>query len=142
MPASIQPLADPSSQEQREPEKWPLYALAFRGGGYDAVIQLGVIHALLVSERRAPDVVAGVSAGAINAAALAEVFQEKSSEARVARLREFLNAYRDAPREFRRAFLPDPYEVDAQAPLESVKLPIYCIKERGSGTTPSHRKQD
>ncbi|HJU06241.1 MAG TPA: patatin-like phospholipase family protein, partial [Nitrospiraceae bacterium] len=41
----------------------PVFALAFRGGGFDTIMQLGVIHALMVSERRAPDAVAGVSAG-------------------------------------------------------------------------------
>jgi predicted acylesterase/phospholipase RssA len=92
-------------------------------------MQLGVIHALMVSDRRAPDAIAGVSAGALNAAAMAEVLREPR-EQQVGRLREFLNAYRDAPREFRMAFLPDTYELEAQRPLESLKLPIHCAKER------------
>lgn len=119
----------------REPEQigqegQPVFALSFRAGGFDTVMQLGVIHAFLVSQRRAPDVVAGVSAGAINAAALAEILREPDEKDQVGRFREFLNAYRDAPRDFISAFLPDTYEIDAQAPLESLKLPIHCQDER------------
>ena len=107
----------------------PFQAFTFRAGGFDTVMQLGVIHALMVSDRRAPDAVAGVSAGALNAAAMAEVLREPR-EQQVGRLREFLNAYRDAPREFRMAFLPDTNELEAQEPLESLKLPIHCGQER------------
>jgi predicted acylesterase/phospholipase RssA len=107
----------------------PFLAFTFRAGGFDTVMQLGVIHALMVSDRRAPDAVAGVSAGALNAAAMAEVLREPRDQ-QVGRLREFLNAYRDAPREFRMAFLPDTYELEAQEPLESLKLPIHCEDER------------
>jgi predicted acylesterase/phospholipase RssA len=52
-----------------------LRVFAFAGGALDTVIQLGITHALLVSKGKAPDVVAGVSAGAINAVALAEILQ-------------------------------------------------------------------
>lgn len=49
--------------------------LNFAGGGFDTVMQLGVVHALLVTQGRPPDAVVGISAGAIQAAACAEVFQ-------------------------------------------------------------------
>ena len=49
--------------------------VAFSSGGFDTAMHLGVVHAMLVAQARAPDLVAGVSAGAINAAALAEVLQ-------------------------------------------------------------------
>jgi len=130
---SDEPIASPASAQAgpanpaRDGE--PFQAFTFRAGGFDTVIQLGVIHALMVSDRRAPDAVAGVSAGALNAAALAEVLREPR-EQQVGRLREFLNAYRDAPREFRMAFLPDTYELEAQEPLGSLQLPIHCGKER------------
>jgi len=50
-------------------------AINFGGGGFDTLMQLGVTHALLVIQGRAPDAVVGISAGAIQAAALAEVLQ-------------------------------------------------------------------
>src|SRR6266699_4286144 len=53
----------------------PIRVLAFAGGGFDTAMQLGVVHALLVSRARAPDIVIGCSAGAVSAVALAEVLQ-------------------------------------------------------------------
>ncbi len=53
----------------------PVRAIAFSSGGFDTVMQLGVIQALLVIQGKAPDATVGVSAGAVSAAALAEVFQ-------------------------------------------------------------------
>ena len=38
----------------------------FAGGGFDSIMQLGVTHALLVNKGRSPDVVVGVSAGALD----------------------------------------------------------------------------
>ncbi|MBD3854731.1 MAG: patatin-like phospholipase family protein, partial [Acidobacteria bacterium] len=46
-------------------------AINFAGGGFDSIMQLGVIHALLVIQGRAPDVVVGLSSGSVPAAALA-----------------------------------------------------------------------
>jgi predicted acylesterase/phospholipase RssA len=45
-------------------------------------MQLGVIHALMVSRAKAPDVVVGVSAGAFNAVALADILQAGSDTTR------------------------------------------------------------
>ena len=108
----------------------PVFALSFPGGVFDTVVQLGVVHALLTSGRRAPDVVAGISVGAINATALAEILQEPTPERQVARFRAFLNAYRAAPGTFARNLMPDPYEVDAQAPLKSLELPLHAPRDR------------
>lgn len=114
-----------------------IYGLAFGGGAFDTTMYLGVVHALLVSERRAPDIVLGVSAGSLAATALAEVLQagskldpEAAAEARVARFREFLTAYRDAPGELRRAFMPDLFELTGRAPLATMNSPLHCNVER------------
>ncbi len=115
----------------------PVYAFAFGGGAFDTTMYLGVVHALLASERRAPNIVLGVSAGSLAATALAEVLQAGSklhskaaAEARVARFREFLTAYRDAPGELRRAFVPDLFELTSRAPLKPMDSPLHCAAER------------
>lgn len=107
----------PNDKPRREPLKKPFRVLAFPGGGMDTAMQLGVIHAFLVARRRAPDMAAGISAGAIHAAALAEVLQTTSTKGddeadvlRVARFREFLEGFRNAPATVFKGFLPDPLE--------------------------------
>src|SRR5262249_24662137 len=102
----------------------PVRALAFSGGGYDPALQLGVTHALLVSRGKAPDVVVGVSAGAANAVALAEILQaggpargHEKLLAQVSRFRQVLEAFREAPGSLLRSVLPDPYPIAAPNPL-------------------------
>jgi predicted acylesterase/phospholipase RssA len=120
------------------PRQEPLRALAFAGAGFDAVMQLGVIHALLASRAKAPDLVVGVSTGAINAAALAEVLQagtglatdEERQRARVARFRELLLAWEEMPGEILQALRPDATELNAQAQLTPLQLPIHHPRER------------
>jgi predicted acylesterase/phospholipase RssA len=115
-----------------------ILALAFAGGGLDTAMQLGVIHALLVSDGRPPDVVAGISAGAVNAVALAEILQSGADlpteaervQARVQRFREIFDSFQQTPELLSRAFLPDPYEVKANQPLQPVDLPIHHKQER------------
>jgi len=111
--------------------------LAFAGGGFDTAMQLGVAHALLVSDSKPPNCVVGVSAGAMNAAALIEILQagdgldaSDRKKAQVARLREFLERYPEVPRDLLASILPDAFEVNQRAPLESVKLPIHFAEER------------
>ena len=53
----------------------PVRVLAFSGGLFEAAMQLGTVHALLVSRAEPPEVVAGMSTGAINAVAAAEILQ-------------------------------------------------------------------
>jgi len=106
-------------------------ALAFAGGAYDTAFQIGVIHALLVQNAEPPDVVVGISAGAINATALAEVFQAGPDRAaRVARFNEILEEFRKAPGELASALLPDLYQVEARRPLRPHRAPIHCGDER------------
>lgn len=106
------------------------FCLTFPGGLFDTIMQIGVIHALLVARRRPPDVVGGISMGAVNSVILAEVMQEPTPERRVARLRTFIQAYLDAPREVYKSLLPDTNEVKARAPLRSIDFPIYPKEER------------
>ncbi|NNG15800.1 MAG: hypothetical protein HKM89_04905, partial [Gemmatimonadales bacterium] len=124
-------------------------ALTFAGGGFDTVMQMGVIHALLVIRGRAPDAVVGVSAGAVNAAALAEVLQageefercdrpgftteelhRRVLEARVARFRLIMDEYKRAPRDVVDALLPDAFQVEARRPLEPIDHPVHDQRER------------
>ncbi len=118
----------------------PLRALAFGGGGFDTAIQLGVTHALLVADAQPPDIVVGISAGAVNAVALAEILQAgtglqpEQQAARVAKFREVLDGSADALEELRSNLFPDPYEVTARAPLKPTELPIHYQKERAERT--------
>ncbi len=118
--------------------------LNFAGGGFDTVMQLGVTHALLVNQGKAPDVVVGVSAGAIEAAALAEVMRAGIPDAkgisrehyrevlgrRVARFRQFSDACHNAPESVVDAVLPDAYQIDSFEPLASLRLPRLSAEER------------
>jgi hypothetical protein len=55
--------------------KRPYRIFSFPGAGFDTVMQMGVVHAMLVTRRRAPEMVAGISVGAITATALGEVLR-------------------------------------------------------------------
>ncbi len=127
----------------REDTRPPFRIFAFHGGGLDAVMQLGIAHALLLAEgriagKRPLDMIAGISAGAINAVALAEILQagdagdstEQRLAAQVARLLEFLEGYRNAPATVLRGFLPDLYETTHRQALKSVVLPRHFGAER------------
>jgi predicted acylesterase/phospholipase RssA len=119
-------------------KKEPYRVLALPGGGLDTVMHLGVVHALLVSRAFEPDMVTGISAGAINAAALAEVLQAgaeltdttEREAAQVARFLEMLEAFRNAPATVLRGMLPDPYETTMRQALKSVELPRHFGEER------------
>ncbi|MDP9193472.1 MAG: patatin-like phospholipase family protein [Acidobacteriota bacterium] len=128
------------------PKTRHLRALAFAGGAFDTIMQMGVVHALLVSRGRPPDHVVGISAGAVNAAALAEVMQEGSGKpserlvARVRRLRAFLDTYVELPRTLVNAALPDAFEINAKRPLQPIELPIHLPEERKSRADASRSK--
>jgi predicted acylesterase/phospholipase RssA len=111
--------------------------LAFRGGAFDTVMYLGVIQAWLLLKRPPPNLVTGVSAGGIAAAAMAEVYQagEGRTDAparheQARRLRELVLAYISAPRELLQAWFPDTYEVNADRPLIPLQLPTQFEAER------------
>ena len=104
-------------------------------------MQMGVVHALLVTRRKAPDMVAGISVGAITATALGEVLQanagakastEEDEEVRVARFSELLEAFRNAPSTILKGFFPDPLETNAAHALKPVELPRHFKEERDS----------
>ena len=121
-------------------------ALAFPGGGFDTAMQLGVAHAILVARGVPPDYVVGISAGALNATALAEILQANPSELsqaerrlksddellayRVDKLRTFLDAWIETPGELLRAIAPDGLEIIAKDPLDPIELPIHFRGER------------
>ena len=129
-------------------------AINFAGGGFSTIMQLGVTHALMTIQGRAPDAVIGVSAGAIQAAALAEVLQAgdgieekyqpwgglgadkklelqmKRMQARVMRFREFLVEYQTVRERLYDSLLPDAYQVDSHDPLEPLQSPLHDRKKR------------
>jgi predicted acylesterase/phospholipase RssA len=121
-----------------------LRVLNFSGGGFDAVMQLGVTHALLVNQGRAPDIVVGVSAGAIHAAALAEILRagqlpdgkidleryEAVLSERVRKFRKFSDACHNAPESIVDTVVPDAYQIDSFEPLASMRLPRLSAAER------------
>jgi len=133
----FEPYEAPGPVTLGKPAK-PVRALAFSGGLFDTAMQLGVAHALLVSRAEPPEIIVGVSTGAVNAVALAEILQagvdkptdQPRLEAQVARFREILEAYREARDEIRNAVLPDIYQVDARRPLKPTDLPIHSEEER------------
>lgn len=118
-------------------------AFAFSTGGVDTVMQLGVAHALLVARAQAPEYVVGVSAGAINATALAEILQagenlgpHATARERLAiktdRLREYVNAYSEVPRQLADAVIPDSLEVINKRPLKPLDSPLHFAEERAT----------
>lgn len=115
----------------------PIRALALGAGGFDTVMQLGVAHALVVSDAKPPDVVVGISMGAVNAAAIAEILgpQDDSSpatqrDAQLSRFRKFLYAAQEADQIVAATVAPDMYEADAGRVLEPHHLSLHFRKER------------
>jgi predicted acylesterase/phospholipase RssA len=108
-----------------------IFALSFGPGAFDTIVQLGVTHALLVSRRRPPDVVLGLSAGAANAVALGEVFSEPGGvNGQVGRFRDILNAARSSLRVFKHELSPDPLELNTENALSPMELAIHHREER------------
>lgn len=131
----------------------PIRVIAFSSGGFDTAMDLGVIHALLVMQGKAPDASVGISAGAVNAVALAEVLQreaprggltpepEDQQRAQVARFREILEAFANAPAELAAAYLPDTLQIEAGRSLEPLRLPIHNQREREGRDDELHARQ-
>jgi predicted acylesterase/phospholipase RssA len=130
--------------------------LLFVGGGVDTAMQLGVAHALLVNGGAAPDYLVGVSAGAVNAAAVAEIlqavpeggtredFEKMSAEKRlpfqVDKLRNFIQTYIELPATVADSLLPDSLEIEAREPLQPLELPIHFNRERDARETANEAK--
>ena len=119
----------------------PYRVISFPGAGFDTVMQMGVVHALLVTRRKAPDMVAGIQVGAITASALGEVFKahagknaaaREDEEVQVARFSELLEAFRNAPSTVMKSFFPDALETNAAHALKPVELPRHFKEERDS----------
>jgi predicted acylesterase/phospholipase RssA len=114
-----------------------LRVYTFSGGGFNSAMQLGVVHAFLTADYERPDLVTGVSAGAISAVALADILQAGRNgpvaakhSAQVARFRQVLEAYREGPLQLLMAQLPDGYETNARQATENLQLPIHLVAER------------
>ncbi len=132
----------PPPQDRKLPvagNQHPFRVFSFPGAGFDTVLQMGVVHALLVTRRKAPDMVAGLSVGAITAAVLGDVLttglgsgksDKQIEEAQVARFNELLEAFRNAPTTVLKGFFPDPLETNSSHALKPVELPRHFHDER------------
>lgn len=115
----------------------PFRAFTFAGGGFDTVMQLGVAHALLVARGTRPDCIVGISAGAVNATAVAEILlagnetdsREQRLSAKVDRFREFVQSYVEVPLTLIDALIPDSLEVTNKSPLRVVTSPLAHTSE-------------
>lgn len=138
-PSSPDKTQVPPTKEADTGPKNPYRVLSFPGAGFDTVMQMGIIHAFLVTRRKSPDMVAGISVGAITATALGEVLQssagaqattDEDEEVRVSRFCELLEAFRNAPSTVLKGFFPDPLETNAAHALKPVELPRHFKEER------------
>ena len=134
----------------RTPPKEPLFghdgseveAIAFSGGGFDALMDLGVIHALVMREHlhpgqcQLPHAFSGVSSGAVMAAIAADVLGHRgptpaeTTAVRAARLRQMLQLLLESPGQLLASLWPDLYEVKSGRPLKSLNLAIHNSRER------------
>lgn len=139
--ASVQPdpVGTSAPRVAGQPAGRPFRVFSFPGAGFDTVLHMGVVHALLVTRRKAPDMVAGVSVGAITATLLGDVLHtgsnapgEATDEVRVARFNELLEAFRNAPGTVLKGVFPDPLETNSAHALKPVELPRHFQEERES----------
>src|SRR5437762_6307660 len=75
-PANPSEDVNESKESERQPPNGGNDAVCFTAGFTGAMFGAGTIHAYLAADREPPAVVAGISAGAINAAALQRCYQE------------------------------------------------------------------
>ncbi|MGD8912509.1 MAG: hypothetical protein PVJ68_07190, partial [Candidatus Thiodiazotropha sp.] len=127
-----------------------LRVLNFAGRGFDTIMQLGTAHALLVIQGRAPDAIVGISSGAIQAVAVAEILQagedipvdrtksidhqrmyyQRRQAARVERFRNIIKEAERAPEKLIDASTPDAYQIDSRNPLQPLRTPRFQTLER------------
>lgn len=114
---------------------------ALRAGPHlDSVFQLGVAHAHIVGNLPRPDLIVGLSSGAVHAAAIAEILRAKTElqgvenerDAELHRFRDILYAYQDFATDLQAAALPDAFEADAGKPLQPNPQAIHFFGERAS----------
>lgn len=97
--------------------------MCFTAGPKGAAFGAGVVHAWLASDRLPPLVAAGISTGAVTAAAMRTAFQKLESaeesrleEARWAWFRRYLDAVTVSPLDFIWKSVPDPVDFFADKP--------------------------
>jgi predicted acylesterase/phospholipase RssA len=126
------------SEDRSEPATGRTFRVfSFPGAGLDTVLHMGLVHAMLVTRRKAPDMAAGISVGAITATALADVLHSgegnaEDEERRVQRFNELLESFRNAPDTVLKGFFPDPLETNSAHALKPVELPRHFQEERDS----------
>lgn len=139
----MEPAPNPASRtpDQSSPHHGTYRVISFPGAGFDTVMQMGVIHAFLVTRRKPPEMVAGISVGSITATALADVLQanagegatvSEDEEVRAVRFSGLLEAFRNAPNTVLKGFLPDSLETNSAHALKPVELPRHFQEERES----------
>lgn len=102
-------------------------ALNFSGSAFDTVMQLGVAHALLVIQGRAPDIITGVSAGAIQAAAVAEILQAgEQAEKEKLQIKDSENTEKGAKEQRRQKWL----QLSAEEQIEIQELRLHARVSR------------
>ncbi len=141
-PSAKQPEREANPPPESSPAgRRPFRVFSFPGSGFDTVLQMGVVHALLVTRRRAPEMVAGMSVGAITAAVFGDILhtgadstasETEIEESRVARFNELLEAFRNAPNTVLKGFFPDALETNSAHALKPVELPRHFQEERES----------
>lgn len=116
-------------------------AVCFTAGIKGAAFSAGVIHAYLAADRPAPKVAAGISTGALSAAALERCYRELKAGGsppdrevrRWAWFRRYLNAITWEPLDFLWKAIPDPVDFFADKPpvsdLSASALPEELAKE-------------
>lgn len=111
-----------------------LQILSFSAGEFGGIMYLGTIHALLLSKRK-PDIIAGISSGAIAATIAAEILtlsEGPPTAAQVARFREFLQMVQQLPDHIWSDLLPHLLELESAAPLEPLQSPVLAEDERAA----------
>ena len=150
---------DPKAEEPIGRKGDFIRAINFSSGGFDTLMQLGVIHALVVIRGRSPDIVTGLSSRRIQRGRARgspaggrrrrEGLPQESTRrfqllsdaeqatlqrirllARVERLRRFIEAAQNAPERLLDAVLPDAYQIDAGRPLYPLQQPRFSPDER------------
>jgi predicted acylesterase/phospholipase RssA len=137
----------PEGKSPGDGNRRPFRVFSFPGAGFDTVFHMGVVHALVVTRREAPDMVAGVSVGSITATVLGDVLttgagksEKEIEQAQVARFNELMEAFRNAPNTVLKGFFPDPLETNSSHALKPVELPRHFQEEReGRGVAVASR---
>src|SRR5947209_19214013 len=99
-------------------------AVCFTAGPKGAAFAAGTIHAFLAADRKPPLAAAGISAGALSAAAMQHAYREVENSSskgvlevrRWSWYRRYLHTLSDSPLEFLWKAIPDPVDFFADKP--------------------------